>query len=145
MIYDLKNEYQVVEFKEYVSKLIESKSIVELKKKSPNRSLSQNAYLHLILGYFACEYGCSLDEVKIDFYKRVCNKVIFERTMINKNGKQVVYLRSSAELTTDEMTTSIDRFRNWASAQAGIYLPAPNEDQFLIHIQREIELKKEYL
>ncbi|MFA6796943.1 MAG: hypothetical protein WCR63_05200, partial [Bacilli bacterium] len=83
MIYDLKNEYQVVEFKEYVSKLIESKSIVELKKKSPNRSLSQNAYLHLILGYFACEYGCSLDEVKIDFYKRVCNKVIFERTMIN--------------------------------------------------------------
>jgi len=145
MIYDLKNEYQVVEFKEYVLKLIESRSVVDLKKKSPNRSLSQNAYLHLILGYFACEYGCSLDEVKIDFYKRVCNKVIFERTMTNKNGKEVVYLRSSADLTTSEMTTSIDRFRNWASAQADIYLPAPNEDQLIIHIQREIEKNKQFV
>lgn len=43
------------------------------------------------------------------------------------------------------MTTAIERFRNYSVAQAGIYLPAPNENQFLIHIQQEIERNKEFI
>ena len=112
---------------------------MEVKKKLPNRTLAQNSYLHLLLGYFGSEYGCSLDEAKIDFYKRTCNRDLFERKMVNKKGNEVTYLRSSAELTTGEMTLSIDRFRNWSASVAGIYLPAANEHQMLIYAQLEIQ------
>lgn len=144
-IFNLKNEYDVPKFKAYVNKLFKERAVVELRKKHPNRTLAQNSYLHLLLGYFGSEYGCSLDEAKIDFYKRTCNRDLFERKTVNKKGKEVTYLRSSAELTTSEMTLSIERFRNFASSEAGIYLPSPNEREFLIHIQQEIERHKEFL
>ena len=107
--------------------------------------MSQNSYLHLLLGFFGSEYGCSLDEAKIDFYKRTCNRDLFERTKVNKKGIEVTYLRSSAELSTGEMTLSIDRFRNWASSVGGIYLPAANEHQMIIYAQQEIERNKGFL
>lgn len=69
MIYDLKNEYQIPKFKEYVNKLFKERAVVEVKKKLPNRTLAQNSYLHLLLGYFGSEYGCSLDEAKLIFIR----------------------------------------------------------------------------
>lgn len=141
MIFNLKNEWDRPKFKEYVNQLYKENAVVELKKRQPKRSSNQNAYLHLALGWFACEYGCSLEEVKVDFYKRECNREIFELTKLNKSGKEVKYLRSSSELSTAEMTLSIERFRNWSSSVAGIYLPAPNEDQLLIYIQQEMLFK----
>ena len=48
MIYDLKNEYQIPKFKEYVNKLFKERAVVEVKKKLPNRTLAQNSYLHLL-------------------------------------------------------------------------------------------------
>lgn len=144
-IFNLKNEYDIPKFKDYVNKLFRERAVVEVKKKLPNRTLAQNSYLHLLLGYFGSEYGCSLEEVKIDFYKRTCNRDLFERKKVNKKGKEVTYLRSSAELTTGEMTLSIDRFRNFASSEAGIYLPSSSERDFLIHIQQTIENNKEFL
>lgn len=145
MIFNLNNPYEADKFKEYVNRMYQQKSVVEVKKKLPNRTLAQNSYLHLLLGYFGSEYGCSLDEAKVDFYKRTCNRDLFERKTINKAGKEVTYLRSSAELTTGEMTLSIDRFRNWSIAQAGIYLPAANEHQMLIYAQQEVEKYKEFI
>lgn len=145
MIYNLQNEYDIPKFKEYVNKLYNERAIVEVKKRHPNRSLAQNSYLHLLLGYFGNEYGCSLEEAKIDFYKRTCNRDLYERKVVNKHGKEVKFLRSSSELTTAEMTLSIDRFRNWSSSVAGIYLPAANEHQMLIYAQQEIERNKEFI
>ena len=141
MIFNLSNHYEIPKFKEYVNKLFSERAVVEVKKKLPNRTLAQNSYLHLLLGYFGSEYGCSLDEAKIDFYKRTCNRDLFERKTVNKKGNEVTYLRSSAELTTGEMTLSIDRFRNWSASVAGIYLPAANEHQMLIYAQQEIREK----
>lgn len=145
MIYDLKNPFDRENSEGYLNKLIKEGAIVELKKKRPNRSLNQNNYLHLILSFFGAEYGCSLDEVKLDFFKRLCNKQLFEKTITNKRGEEVKVLRSSADLDSAEMTTAIDRFRNWSASVAGIYLPSPDEDQFLIHIQKEIERNKKFI
>ena len=69
---------------------------------------------------------------------------LFERKTVNKKGNEVTYLRSSAELTTGEMTLSIDRFRNWSASVAGIYLPAANEHQMLIYAQQEIQRNQEF-
>ena len=141
----MKNEYQLLKYDECVNKLREERAVVEVKKRLPNRTPSQNKYLHVLIDYFASEYGCSRDEAKIDFYKRTCNRDLFERKTVNKRGREVTRLRSSSSLTTDEMSLSIDRFRNWSVAQAGIYLPAANEHQMLIYAQQEIENNREFI
>lgn len=145
MIFNLSNPYEVDKFTEYVNRLICQKSIVELKKRLPNRSLSQNNYLHLILSYFGCELGYNLDEVKYMFFKKTVNEDIFKRKRVNNKGVEVVYYRSTSELTTGEMTTAIDRFRNYSSAVVGVYLPSPNENQMLVYIEQEIERNKEFI
>lgn len=145
MIYDLNNPYEIEEFKKCTSKLLEKKAIVEIKKKQPNRTIKQNSYLHLILSYFACEIGYSLEEVKLDYFKKVCNRDLFERKKVNNKGAEITYMRSSSELDTMEMTTAIERFRNYSAAQAGLYLPSPNENQFLAHIEKEIEKYKDFI
>ena len=145
MIFNLNNPYEVDKYKEYVNKLFKDRAIVEVKKRLPNRTLKQNSYLHLLLAFFACETGYSLDEVKLDYFKKTCNHDLFKREKINKQGATITHMRSSSELTTGEMTTAIERFRNYSQAQAGIYLPSPNENEFLIHIQQEIERNKEFI
>lgn len=145
MIFNLKYPNEVKAAYAYLENLEEHQSKVEITKKSPIRSLAQNKYLHLALGWFGCEYGCSIEEAKLDFFKRLCNKDIFERERENKKGQIVKYLRSSAELTTAEFSLAVDRFRNWSSMEAGIYIPAPNETQFLEFCQREIEKNKEFV
>lgn len=145
MIYNLANEFEVLKFKEKVAKLLSEQATVELKKVYPKRSLAQNNYLHLLLGYFGSEYGLSIEEVKLDIFKRICNPDLFKRTGMNKKGLRIEFLRSTAELSTAEMTTAIERFRNWSSAVAGIYLPSANEQEFLIHIRQVIEENKEFI
>lgn len=145
MIFNLNNPHEHSKYKEYVNKMFQQKAIVEVKKRLPNRTLKQNSYLHLLLAFFACETGYSLDEVKLDYFKKTCNHDLFKREKINKQGATITYMRSSSELTTGEMTTAIERFRNYSQAQAGIYLPSPNENEFLIHIQQEIEKSKEFI
>ena len=145
MIYNLTNEYEVPKFKEKVAKLLSEQATVELKKAYPKRSLAQNNYLHLLLAYFGSEYGLSIEEVKLDIFKRTCNPDLFKRSGTNKKGLRIEFLRSTAELSTAEMTTAIERFRNWSSAVAGIYLPSANNQEFLIHIRQVIEENKEHI
>lgn len=144
MIFDLSNEYEVPKFRERVEALIRSGVLVELKQKKGIRTSQQNKYLHLILGWFACEYGCSLEEVKVDFFKRGVNAETFTKEIENRQGQMIKVLRSSSELSVDEMTLCIERFRNWSAAQ-GIYLPSANEGDFLNHIMKEMERNKEFL
>ena len=145
MIYNLSNEYEVPKFQEKVDKFITDGTTVELKKVHPKRTIKQNSYLHLLLGYFGSEYGLSIEEVKLDIFKRICNADLFKRSHANKKGINIEFLRSTAELTTAEMTTAIERFRNWSSAVAGIHLPAPDEQEFLIHCKQIIEENREFI
>ena len=145
MIYRLNNEYEVPKLREKVEAAIASGATVEFKKIHPARSLRQNAYLHVLLGYFGSEYGLSLEEVKLDIFKRLCNRDIFTQTITNKKGNNIEHLRSSASLTTAEMTTAIERFRNWSASVAGIYLPSPDEQEFLMHCRQVIEQNKEFI
>src|SRR5574344_1408974 len=108
MICNLSNPYDLQKFKEYADKLISENATVDIRKKNPNRTLRQNSYLHVILGWFARQYGCTSEQVKVDFYKREFNKDIFEIEKTGKNGNTIKVLRSSADLTTEEMGISIE-------------------------------------
>lgn len=149
-IFNLKNPYEAQQFKEYCNKVYEEclhapLGLVEIKKKQRPRTKAQNAYLHVCLGYYASEFGYSMDEVKIDLFKRKLNKDIFEVERTNKRGQKVVSLRSSRDLDVREMTTAVERFRNYSSAVAGLYIPSPNETEALFAAQRQIEQYIEYL
>ena len=144
-LYNLKNVYDRKRFKEACNQMVLNNEYVELKKKKTQRSLAQNSYLHCLLGYFASEFGYTLEEVKFDIFKKICNRDIFERKRVNRRGQKVTYIRSSTELDKAEMTTAIERFRNYSSAQCGLYLPTPNEGEMLFFAQQQIEQCKEFM
>lgn len=111
----------------------------ELKAKHPKRSISQNNYLHLILTFFGLETGYTLQEVKLDVFKKHVNPTLFYEGEFGDLIK-IERWRSSANLSTSEMTLAIDRFRNFAAIECSIYLPEP-EDLVLLQ-DLEIEISK---
>lgn len=146
MLYNLNNPLNREQFKTRVAMLLEkSKGIVDLTEKKSKRSNQQNAYLHLILGYFAMETGDTLEWVKQQYFKKLVNAEIFIREREDKYLGKIKVLRSSAELDTAEMTTAIERFRNWASAEAGVYLPSANEEEMIAQMEVEVSRYKQYL
>lgn len=145
MKYDLSKNIDRQRFKRRCNLLFEKQSVVELTEKT-SRTLSQNNYLHLIIAYLASEIGVPLDYAKREYYKKAANGELFIRPMTDPvTSAQALTLRSSADLSREEMRTSIDRFRNWASQEAGIYLPEANEEQFLHEIEIEIQRNNKYL
>ncbi len=145
MIFNLDNEYERKSFKEYVNAQYNKGGIVEVIRKNGKRSLAQNAYLHLILGLYASEFGYTLEEVKYDIFKRKINSDIFKKVRRNRRGEEVTYMRSTTDLDKAEMTLAIDRFRNYSSAEAGLYIPAPDEHQALLYAQQQVEKYKEFI
>lgn len=145
MWYDGGNELQAIQARMRLEKLIKDGKVFELTEKKPKRSLPQNAYLHVLLSYFAAETGNTLEWVKKEYYKKLVNPEVFIRTKEDRFRGLVKYLRSSADLDSAEMTTTIERFRNWSASEAGIYLPAPDEERLLQLAQIEIERNKEFI
>jgi len=148
-IYVLSNPYDRQKMRERVDSLLAAKEgVVELKKKHPQRTMAQNAYLHVILGLFAAETGMTLDDVKEQVFKKMCNPEIFcNKKNIGKSGKsmEIETLRSTRFLDTAEMSLAIDRFRAFSSSEVGVYLPNPNEQEALLHAQKVIESYVEYM
>lgn len=145
MWYDGNNELEAMQARMRLEKLIKDGKVFELTEKKPKRSLQQNSYLHVLLGYFAAQTGNTLEWVKKEYYKKLVNPTTFIRTKEDRFMGVVKYLRSSADLDTAEMTTSIDRFRNWSASEVGIYLPSPDEERLIQLAQIEIEKNKEFI
>jgi hypothetical protein len=144
MKYDLNKRLDIDKFNRYCSQLVKSGAFVELKKIT-QRSNQQNRYLHLILSWFASSFGYTLEYTKKQFFKIDCNKAIFLIVRTNHvDNTKYKDLRSTSELTTAEMTTAIERFRNF-SADNDLYLPEPNEMDYLKEIEIELEKTKQYL
>ena len=144
MQYNLADRLDRERFQTRFLSLMAKGAIVDLTEKSA-RSLNQNNYLHLIIGVVAMEVGETLDYAKAEYYKRHVNGDLF---IVSKRdrllGTDRQWLRSSAELTAEEMSLSIDRFKKWAAEQ-GIYLPEPGDRELLLQIQYEIDKQRRYL
>ena len=145
MIYDLDNEIDITKFDAWCAYVKEKKRRVEGKIKN-KRSRRQNSYLHLILSHFALEYGETAEYVKQNMYKKIVNKDIYLTEYTNrKTGEVREEWKSSKDLTTSEMKVSIDRFRDYSSKEAGIYLPQANEHHFLDQIEKDLKRYEQYL
>ena len=143
MQYDLSMEFQRNAFLFRVNKLMERRAVVELTEKA-FRSKSQNNYLHLLIGVVAMETGNTLEYCKEWYFKRLCNKDLFITTREDKFAGEVEVIRSSADLTQEEMSIAIDRFKRWG-AENGIYLPNPGDESRLQEIAIEMGRQQTYL
>lgn len=136
MKYNLANEQEAKEASLYFAKLVATNSLAEIKKISPKRSLNQNSYLHLLLGAFGDFFGYTLEEAKI-IYKEV-NSSIYR---YEKKGR--IFWQSSADLSKDDMSKTIDHFRK-VSGEAGCELPLATDTDWLRRISNDIE-KNRYM
>ena len=139
MIFNASNEFDIQRAKERLGCLIEKKKTFEITEKKPKRTYSQNNYIHLLFAWFALEYGETPEYVKQDIFKKLVNPQIFLTEYVNyKTGEVREAWRSTADLNTKEMTTAIDNFRDYASKEAGIYLPTPDDLISLNEIERQV-------
>lgn len=137
MKFNLKLPAEAGRATDYLNTLIKNGSLAEVKKISPKRSLNQNSYLHLLLSAFGAHFGYTLEEAKL-IYKEINPKVY----AYEKKGR--TFYRSSADLTKDEMTASIERFRD-KSAEAGYPLPTATDQGWLRELENSIEAQEKYL
>ena len=144
MIYDLSKPLDREKFKLRVNHLFAQGKQVELVEKT-KRSLSQNSYLHVILGILAIDQGETIEYVKENYYKRLVNPDLFILHKEDRILGRVDVLRSSRDLTKEEMSSSIEKLRNWASKELGCYLPSADEESLLKEAEMEIQRYRSYI
>jgi len=135
MIYDLSRELDRLRFQDRARKLTDRGALVELTEKV-QRTLSQNAYLHLLIGIVAMDTGNSLDTIKREIFKKKVNPDIFLRTRTDRHLGDIEILLSSAEISKEDMSRAIDRFKQWGRDHDFLF-PEPGDDALL----REIEIE----
>lgn len=140
MIFDTSKKPQAQKFKERANFLYKKGAKIEIVEKSKTRSISQNNYLHLILGWFALEYGETLEYTKQIIFKRWVNEEIFKTEYVNqKSGEFREEWKSTKHLTKSELTTAIERLRNYSVKNMNLYLPEPHDLALLEEIENELE------
>lgn len=144
MIYNPSKPLDVKRAKASLEHYIQKGKTFELRHKKERRSIPQNSYMHLLFSWFALETGYTAEEVKQDIFKKVVNPNMFYD---GEHGQlvKIERWRSTASLSKDELTLAIDRFRNYSSAEAGIYLPEPSDLVAIREIEIQIENSKTYL
>lgn len=148
MIYDPKSNHQVKKARARLEQLIERGKPFELTDIS-RRSKSQNAYLHLLLSYLGLELGYTMEYVKLNIWKMQWLRDMFYVEDANKvTGEIYKRVRSSAELSKEEMKQAIDVLIEKSFSECGVILPNPNDtsahDDF-IRIQQEVYNNQKYL
>jgi len=144
MIYDGTNPLQAQQARLRIDNLIKKGRIFELSERKPKRTLQQNAYLWLMLSYWATQTGYTKTEAEA-IYKDLNKDVYNEEKVID--GQVIVYTRHTNELDTREMTLTIDRFRNWSASNEvfPVYIPSPDDYRAIELMQLEVERNKEFL
>lgn len=143
MLYNLKDQLSRKRFSARVKALWESGSIVELTDKS-RRTGQQNRFLHVAIGLLAIETGNSLDTIKREVFKKRVNPDLF---IIQKDDPilgRIEGLRSSRDLSKEEMSKAIDRYLKFC-ADNGVYIPSPEEEDILREAEYEIAKFERFL
>ncbi len=138
MIYELSKPFDANKAKARLETLIEKGKVIDITEKRKKRTLSQNAYSHVIFSLFGIEFGYTMEEAKT-FLKRSCGELM----KYEKNGQY--FLRSTADLSKDECQVFIDWVLKFAAEQ-GCYIPDSEsylQNQF--EIDKEISRNKIYL
>lgn len=123
MTYDLSNPLHRKQFVRRANNMLKRQCstvvLIDESKRTPN----QNRYLHVLIRILALETGVKECYAKDVYFKQLANPDIFLQEAVDPiTGEIIQSLRSSSELTVEEMTRAINNFRHW-SEDNGYYLP----------------------
>jgi hypothetical protein len=137
MKYLLSDPLQAHKAKERLEVLTADGARIEIIKVSPKRSLNQNNYLHLLLSAFGGHFGYTLNEAKL-IYKELNRDVYFYEK------KKRIFVKSSSDLTKEEMAKTIDKLMQ-QSARQGYELPPADNQEWIQQLENEAEQHQQYL
>lgn len=146
MIYNPNKPIDIQRAIEKIKHFIAKGQPFELKQKPVIKSIKQNSYFHLIVGWFAWEYGEDFDYVKQEMIKKLICPEVFRTERTNRQtGEMREAWKSFATITKDETTFVINKFRDYSAKQAGIYLPEPSDLVALQEIEIQLKNNEQYL
>ena len=143
MIFNLASKYDCERLSVRIKNLMDKSAIIEVTEKKI-RSHNQNSYLHLLIGIVALETGNTIDYTKEVYFKRLVNPDLFVIRKTDRLAGEVTILRSSADLSVEEMRIALDRWLRWG-AENGFYFPQPGDEERLRDISVEMAKYKQYL
>lgn len=115
----------------YFKKLLDDRCWADLKKPKKQRTVRQNSYLHVCLGFFCAETGYTILEAKELFSHQLPDIMRYTK-------KGLSFRRSTADLDSKEMNILIDTIRDMSLHQLGIYIPTSEE-----YLMNRFEIEKE--
>lgn len=128
MDYNTLKEFDIKRLMKRIMFLIKHKRLVRVIDIT-ERSLQQNAYMHVLIRIVAFELGVKEYECKQAFFKKMANREIFLQKVVDPStGEEEEIMRSSSSLTIPEMSKAIDNFITWAE-QHDIILPEASSDE----------------
>lgn len=122
MIYDLSNPLHRKQFVARANKMLERHCTNAVLVDESKRTYNQNAYLHVLIRLMALNTGVKEGYAKNVYFKQLANPDLFIQESEDPIAGKVTTLRSSSELTIEEMSQAISNFRHWAEDN-GFYLP----------------------
>ena len=143
MTYNLSDELCRKLFETRCAALLKKGCVAELTERTL-RTGNQNRFLHVIIGVVAMETGNTLAYTKEAYFKRLVNPGLFVVEKDDPLAGKVSVLRSTRDLTKEEMSVAIDRFRNWAAGQ-GFYLPSPDDYSLIASVEYQMGRMQQYL
>ena len=143
MIYNLSDSFEREQFTTRAKLLLEKGTVVELTEKA-FKTPNQNRYAHLLMGMVGLEVGEPLEYVKVEYFKKLCNRDIFVRMKEDKFVGQIEEIRSFTDLSMEETSLAIDRFKRWGREQ-GWVMPDPCDEQLLKEIEIMMGRYRQYL
>ena len=114
MNYDLRDKQDRKRFLRYANMLMKNqRTHVKLVDES-NRTLNQNSYAHVLIRMVAAYTGETEYYAKQVYFKALANPgIFFITTKDSATGKIMRLVRSTADLSIDEMRKAIGNFRWW--------------------------------
>ena len=143
MLLNLKNDLDFERFNARVEKWRRDRPVVDITEKT-TRSPSQHRYAFLLIGVVAMETGTDIDTAKEHYFKRLVNSDIFGYEVEDRFLGRISKMRSTTEMSKEQMSLAIDRFKQWGREQ-GWYMPDANEESLLQMIEIEMGKMKRYL
>jgi hypothetical protein len=136
MLLDLSNSLDAKRAQAYLGNLLEKGDQIEIRKIIKQRTVRQNSYLHVCLTMFCNETGYTIDEAKEMFSMQLPDIMRYEKNGIN-------FRKSTADMDTKDMGTLIDKIREMALDNLGLYIP--DSEEYLINkfqIEKELSWVK---
>jgi len=136
--FNLKSEIAVQNFDNWAAKMKAEKKRIKVEDLEP-KSLSQNAYIHLLFEWVALNTGYRKEWVKQYLFKQIVNPQIFVIEFVNEqNGEICNFIRSWASVTKEEADISISRFIDHCTQNGDLQIPTQFNKADISYIQDEI-------